>query len=152
MLRDLTTDDLPALLQHARTIHAEGVYAAYPMDENRVAYIMQAVIEAPNAFTKAYEIGGEVAGFFLGEVIQDLWIDVQVAVDHLFYVRPESRSSRAGVMLIRAFEEWAAESGADVIRPVVYAGLDNAAVSGVLTRMGYETSGTVHKKEVAGCA
>jgi len=31
----------------------------------------------------------------------------------------------------------------------VYAGVDNQAVSNVLQRMGYESAGTVHKKEAA---
>lgn len=149
MLRDLTLEDMPTLLELAREMHAEGVYSAYPVDEARVAYILQALIEAPQAFAAGYEKGGDLVGAFLGEVVQDLWVDVQVGVDHVFYVRKQDRGSRAGVVLIRAFEAWAKKSGADVIRPVVYAGLDNAAVSNVLTRMGYETAGTVHKKEAA---
>jgi GNAT superfamily N-acetyltransferase len=148
MLRQLTTDDLPQLLELAREMHKNGVYAAYPMDEARVAYILTRLIEVPETLSIGDEVNGELVGAFVGEIMQDLWVDVQVAVDHAFYVREADRGSRAGIMLLRAFEKWAHENGADVLRPVVYAGVNNQAVSGLLSRMGYETAGSVHKKEV----
>lgn len=149
MLRPLTTDDMPQLLDLACEMHQAGVYAAYPMDTARVEYILTHLISVPEAFTMGYEINGELVGAFVGEVVQDLWIDVQIGVDHAFYVRAHDRGSRAGVMLLRAFEQWAIENGADVLRPVVYAGIDNPAVERLLARMGYESAGTVHKKEAA---
>jgi GNAT superfamily N-acetyltransferase len=149
MLRPLTTDDMPQLLELAREMHRTGVYAAYPMDEARVAFILTRLIEVPEALSIGYEIRNELVGAFVGEIVQDLWIDVQIAVDHAFYVREADRGSRAGVMLLRAFEKWAHENAADVLRPVVYAGVDNQRVSNVLQRMGYESAGTVHKKEAA---
>jgi len=149
MIRDLTHDDLPQLLELAREMHRTGVYAAYPMDEARVAYILTRLIEVPEALSIGYESNGELVGAFVGEIVQDLWVDVRVAADHAFYVREADRGSRAGVMLLRAFEKWANENGADVLRPVVYAGVDNQTVNNVLQRMGYESAGTVHKKEAA---
>lgn len=149
MIRDLNHDDLSQLLELAREMHRTGVYAAYPMDEARVAFILTRLIEVPEALSIGYEVDGELVGAFVGEIVQDLWIDVQVAVDHAFYVRAADRGSRAGIMLLRAFENWANKNGADVLRPVVYAGVDNQTVSNVLQRMGYESAGTVHKKEAA---
>jgi len=149
MIRDLNHDDLSQLLGLAREMHRTGVYAAYPMDEARVAFILTRLIEVPEALSIGYEVDGELVGAFVGEIVQDLWIDVQVAVDHAFYVRAADRGSRAGIMLLRAFENWANKNGADVLRPVVYAGVDNQTVSNVLQRMGYESAGTVHKKEAA---
>lgn len=149
MLRELALEDMPQLISLAREMHQEGVYAAFPMDENRVAYILSALIEAPNAFSFGYETGGELVGAFVGEVVQDLWVDVMVATDHAFYVRAANRGSRAGVILIKAFEIWAEEKGADVIRPVVYAGVDNQHAAALLSRMGYDTAGTVHRKGIS---
>lgn len=149
MLRDLTHDDMPGLIELAREMHQAGVYAAYPVDEARVAYILAALIDAPSAFAMGYERDGQLVGAFVGEVLQDLWVDVMVGVDHAFYVRAADRGSRAGVVLLRAFEKWATEKGADVLRPVVYAGVDNDRVGDMLGRMGYKTAGTIHKKEPA---
>lgn len=149
MIRDLTPDDLPELLELAREMHRTGVYSGYPMDEQRVAYILNRLIEVPEALSIGYESRGELVGAFVGEIVQDLWVDVRVATDHAFYVREADRGSRAGVMLLRGFESWAKENGADVLRPVVYAGVDNRAANIVLQRMGYQNVGTVHKKEPA---
>jgi GNAT superfamily N-acetyltransferase len=149
MIRPLTSSDLPQLLELAREMHRTGVYATYRMDEARVSFILTRLIEVPDAFTMGYEKAGQLIGAFLGEVVQDLWVDVKIGVDHAFYVRAEDRGSRAGVALLRAFEKWASENGADVLRPVVYAGIDNRSVGDILTRMGYEAAGTVHKKEAA---
>ena len=149
MIRDLTIDDLPQLLELSREMHQAGVYADYPMDEARVMYILTRLIEVPEALSIGYEAKGEVVGALLGEVVQDLWIDVQVAVDHAFYVRAADRGSRAGIMLLRAFENWANKNGADVLRPVVYAGVDNKAADDVLRRMGYNAAGALYNKEIA---
>lgn len=148
MLRPLTEQDLPALLEIAREMHQSGVYAEYPMDEGRVTHILRAVITAPEALSVGYEIGGVLVGALAAEVVQDLWVDVMVAVDHAFYVRAAYRGSRAGVALLREYERWASVMGADVMRPVVYAGVDNAGVEHILSRMGYEQAGTIHKKGV----
>lgn len=148
MLRPLTTEDVPALLTLAKEMHQGGVYAKYPMDEARVAHILRAVITEPAALSEGYEIRGELVGAILGEVIQDLWIDVMVAVDHAFYVAEAHRGSMAGARLLHRYAQWAADMGADVLRPIVYAGVDNDAASALLQRMGYVAAGTVHKKEL----
>ena len=148
MLRPLTLHDMPALLDMAREMHRAGVYAEFPVDEHRIAYILTALIEAEDAFSMGCERSGELIGAFLGEVIQDLWVDVRVGVDHAFYVQEAHRGSIAGVAMLRAFERWAKEKGAAVIRPVVYAGINNEQGADLLSRLGYATAGTVHKKEL----
>lgn len=148
MIRDLTHDDLPQLLELAREMHRTGVYAAYPMDEARVAYILEAVIAAPTSLTLGYEIKGELVGAFVGEVVQDLWVDAQVAVNQLLYVRAQSRSSRAGFCLLNAYTEWAAKQGADVLSFSVYAGINNDAVGRSLHKLGFSAAGGVYKKEI----
>jgi GNAT superfamily N-acetyltransferase len=148
MLRDLTRDDMPALLELAREMHQAGVYSAYPMDEARVAYILTALIDAPEALTIGYQIKGDLAGAFLGEIIQDLWVDVRLAVNQMVYVRKASRSSKAGFSLIEAYTKWAEQRGADVMHFTVYAGINNDAVGRTLQRLGYAPSGGAYNKEI----
>lgn len=148
MIRDLNHDDLPQLLELAREMHRIGVYAAYPMDEARVAYILTRVIGAPGTLTVGYEIKGELVGAFLGEIIQDLWVDVQLAVNQMLYVRKASRSSKAGLALINAYTEWAKKQGADVTHFSVYAGINNDAVGRTLQRLGYVPVGGAYNKEI----
>lgn len=148
MLRDLTTADLPALLQLGREMHAEGVYAAYPMDEARVEFILNRLLPLPDVLTIGYEIRGELVGLFIGEVIQDLWVDVLVAVNQMVYVRRSARSSRAGYALLHAYSEWAEARGADAMSFSVYAGINNDAVGRALKELGYAAAGGTFKREV----
>jgi hypothetical protein len=148
MIRGLTHDDLPQLLELAREMHRTGVYAAYPMDEARVAYILTRLIEVPEALSIGYEIKGELVGAFFGEVVQDLWVDAMIGVNQMVYVREVSRSSKAGLALIKAYTDWAIQQGADVLSFSVYAGINNAAVGRALQKLQYNDAGGVYKKEV----
>jgi len=148
MIRDLNHDDLPQLLELAREMHRTGVYAAYPMDEARVAFILTRLIEVPEALSIGYEIKGALVGAFFGEVVQDLWVDAMIGVNQMVYVREGSRSSKAGLSLIKAYTDWATQQGADVLSFSVYAGINNAAVGRALQKLNYSDAGGVYKKEV----
>lgn len=141
MIRDLTYDDLPQLLELAREMHRTGVYAAYPMDEARVAYVLTRLIEVPEALSIGYESKGELVGAFVGEVVQDLWVDVRVGVNQLLYVQQSRRSSGAGVKLIRHFENWAQNAGADRLAFSLYAGINDDRTARALIKLGYHQNG-----------
>lgn len=147
--------DQGPLMALARQMHAEGVYAGFPLNEGRTLYIMEQLIGHPESEVYAhgwFDKHDQLVGFMAGEIIQDLWVDVRVATDHAFYIRPSARGGRGAVSLIRGFEEWAVEAGADVVRLVVYAGVNNDAAGRLLTRMGYADAGGVYKKDGAACA
>lgn len=152
MLRPLILADLDRLMELAAEMHAEGVYADYPLNVGQTRHILTALIESPTAFTMGATSDGELIGAYIGEVVGDLWVDAKIGVDHAFYVAASHRGGAAGIRLIRSFEQWAAQQGADVIRPVVYAGIDNEGVSQIMLRLGYEQAGTVFKREAASCA
>jgi len=152
MIRPLTTGDIPEVMILAAEMHAEGVYSAFPLNLDRVEHILNALIPHPDVYTSGAFKNGALIGAILGEVIEDLWVDVQVAVDHAFYVSAAHRGSPGGVKLIRGFEMWASQMGADIIRPVVYAGVNNDVVGDIMLRMGYDAAGAVYKREARPCA
>lgn len=148
MIRELNHDDLPQLLALGRELHQLGVYASYPVDESRSAYILTQLIDEPSVLTIGYEIDGALAGAFIGEIIQDLWVDVQIAVNQMVYVFDRHRSSLAGMRLIRAFTDWAHAQNADMISFRIYAGVNNAAVGDMLVRMGYAEEGGIYTRNL----
>jgi len=152
MLRPLTPADLDALMALAAELHAAGVYADFPLYTEQARYILSELIANPDTFTMCAVKGDELIGAYIGEVVPDLWVKVRVAVDHAFYVAEAHRGGTAGIRLLQAFEQWAAQQGADVIRPVVYAGVDNENVSNMMTRLGYANAGTVFKRSAGQCA
>ena len=152
MLRPLIPADLDRLMELAAEMHADSVYADYPLNVGQTSHILTALIESPDAFTMGAVFDGELIGAYIGEVVSDLWAEVRIGIDHAFYVAKAHRGGAAGVRLIRSFEQWASQQGADVIRPVVYAGIDNDGVSQIMLRLGYEQAGAVFKRSTASCA
>jgi GNAT superfamily N-acetyltransferase len=152
MIRPLSIHDIPAMMPLAHEMHRNGVYAGYELDEGQTEHILQALIEHPDVFTMGAFKGDELIGAMLGEIVRDLWVKVTIAIDHIFYIGEEHRGSADGVKLIRLFEQWALQKGADVVRPVVYAGIDNEKVGTMIERMGYAVAGGVYKKELGPCA
>jgi len=148
MLKDLVfARDYGHMMQLARQMHAEGVHRDFPLNEERTAYIMQYLIGEDDVYTKGwFDKHDQLVGFMAGEIIEDLWVDMKIATDHAFYIRPSARGGRGAVAMIRGFEEWAWERGADVVRPVVYAGVNNDRAGQLLLRMGYEDAGGIYKK------
>ena len=152
MLRPLIPADLDQVMVLAAEMHASGVYADYPLYAEQARYILSELIADHDTFTMGALKGDELIGAYIGEIVPDLWVKVRVAVDHAFYVAEAHRGGTAGIRLLQAFEQWAAQQGADVIRPVVYAGVDNEGVSNMMTRLGYANAGTVFKRGTGQCA
>ena len=152
MLRHLTHDDIGQLMVLAREMHSNGVYAAYPLNEERTSHVLRSLIDNENVLTVGYEIDDKLVGALSAEISCDPWVDVTIASDIFFFVTAEYRGTLAGARLLMHYEHWANSHGVDVLRPVVYAGVDNDAASSVLTRMGYAMSGYVHIKEARSCA
>ena len=101
-----------------------------------------------SVFSVGAKVDGEIVGVFLGEVNVDIWAEVQVARDIIFYVLPEHRSGGQGVRLIKAFYAWATGISDEVVLSV-FAGVNNSETSAILARMGYDAAGTIHKKRAA---
>lgn len=148
MIRDLTPTDLPDLMRIAEVMHSESVYADYPLNVGRTHYVLETLLATETVFCKGATVDGQLVGVFFGEVNVDIWAEVNVARDVVFYVVPEHRSGGQGVRLINAFYTWAADRCDEVVLSV-YAGVSNAATSAVLARMGYTDAGTIHKKRAA---
>ena len=148
MIRDLTRDDLPTLMQLAEVMHAESVYAEYPLNTDRTEYVLATLLDADTVFCKGAEVDGNLVGVFFGEINIDIWADVSVAKDIVFYVLPEHRAGGQGVRLIKSFYQWTSGRCDEVVLSV-YAGVTNAATGDILARMGYADAGTIHKKRAA---
>ena len=148
MIRDLTVSDIPRLMEIAHVMHSESVYSEYALNEGRSEYVLNTLLTAPSVFSKGAEVDGLLAGVFFGEVNVDIWAEVQIARDIVFYVLPEHRASGQGVRLIKSFYAWSAGSSDEVVLSV-YAGVSNKLTSAILSRMGYEDAGTIHKKRAA---
>lgn len=143
----LHSREVPRLMELADGMHSEGVYADYPLNRERTFHNLRRAINHPHSCCLGAYSDEQLVGALIGEVTTDAWCDVAVAVDHVFYVDPEYRRGTLGVRLLKTFEAWAADNGADVIRPIVYAGINNGKVGKLLQAMRYEDAGGIYYKE-----
>lgn len=72
------------------------------------------------------------------------WTQVPVASDILFYIVPEKRGTLLGMRLIKAYKEWAKESGCHEVRLSIASGINEKRVGRMYGRLGFEPFGTVY--------
>lgn len=92
--------------------------------------------------------GSEAVGFLWGFCCQLPWNPTKLAMDTLLYVEPQYRGSRAGYMLVRAWESWAQERGAKAVQLSVASGIHEEKTGEFYQRMGYTHIGTEYRKEL----
>jgi GNAT superfamily N-acetyltransferase len=148
-LIELTPDRAEEVFQIGAEMHRLGVYKDWPLDRGRSLFVIKALITDPKAMAIGVETkDGVLIGAMLGEVQQDLWVNVRVAIEYGVYVIEAYRGTSAGIRMIQHFEKWAAQHGADVIRQGVYAGIDNEKTGAIFSRLGYENAGAIYKKVI----
>ncbi len=75
----------------------------------------------------------------------------RTATQQMFYVRPESRGTRAAIMLMRAFEQWARSLNCEAAFMQVEHNTYNeltVRISELYTRLGFTMRGAVHIKNL----
>jgi len=71
-----------------------------------------------------------------------------IASDTVWYVSTQSRGSRVGLQLLRAFEKWAKERKAAEIYMGVSSGLSAGKTGAMLQKLGYNVVGGNYKQRV----
>ena len=140
--------DMEALMRLARQMHTEGIYSPYPLHEDRTKFVLLDLINNPDILSAGVAIGGQIVGAIFAEVHEDVWTEVRVASDIAFFVDRAYRGSKAGLTLMLEFERWAYNcAGAQLLRPSVHVGIDNAKAGAFLRNMGYTPAGEIFMKE-----
>jgi len=88
------------------------------------------------------------AGFLWGGCYEIPWSDKKLAMDTLLYVKPEFRGTKAGWLLMLAWERWAKEQGAVEVQISIASGIHEERTGSFYERLGYTKTGTQYRKEV----
>lgn len=105
-------------------------------------------IERTSANCFVYYVKGEIAGFLVASCAKSLYCRRIEAAQQLWFCRPKYRGSRAGIMLLRAYERWARLNGAHHIYTGTINGYSAAETAKLLERNGYPRKGTLHLKVI----
>ncbi len=146
MLEDLHQEDISWLIDLSRRAHGESRYASWPFSEAQVRKAYEEAI-VPDAYCKRYERHGETAGVFLGGTSLMQFSSQTIAAEKFFWVRPESRGSAIGPVLINGFLKWAEERSLPVFITPHFGGNNSNAYS-VLEKLGMRESGRIYSKGV----
>lgn len=122
-------------------------YAAMDFDLDTFVEFGYNMRADPFSFVHVAVDGDNVIGFFVGSVAEYGFHDSRFAYDRLLFVSPTARGSVAARMLIKAFEEWAHESGATRILLGITTGVHTERTEKFYNKLGYSTVGVLTMKE-----
>lgn len=121
-MRQATIDDLPALIEMGRKFHA-AANLPFPAKRGAVdAALRQMIEQGVIIMSDRGAIGG---------MLSRAWINPEWVFAAEFFWWAEDGKGRA---LLRAFEEWARQSGANEVRMTT---LDHIPARKILDRLGY---------------
>lgn len=146
-VRYATEADIPALIELGRAMHAESPrFAVHQYSPAKTAATIQFLIA--HGVVLVAEKAGEPVGMMGGMVAPQPFLDSMQGVELAVYVAPAHRG-RTGMRLIRAFEAWAFDRGADEITLGISTEVDIERTAALYERLGYRRSGitTIKRRE-----
>ena len=138
MIREATTEDIPeimALLAHL--MMSSGALGKFDEDAARAGAIN--IIEGEDSVMFRSR-RGLIAGFTMSAWHSPGWL---MAVEMWWWAE-----DKQWIPLLRAFEKWARDRGADEIRISATAGPENNQIQRIFSRVGFEPSEICYRKEL----
>lgn len=91
-----------------RQVHGESPrLSRHAFSHKQATHTVYGLLAHKASFMGVAYLNGELIGGMGGIISPELTSDALVATELLLYVYPQYRGSRAALMLVRAFEEWA---------------------------------------------
>lgn len=143
MIRDLTTDDLIAVIDLGSRMVTESAVGKYGVNIDRSAFILHEIIGTPTVFAQGAFKDGELVAIFIGEVSDHMFVDMKLASDLFIYSAPSARGGVHAKQLTNNFVEWAYEREADMVKLEISAGINNDRACQLFGHLGFEDVGTL---------
>lgn len=138
-------EDIPALISLGCRMREESAIPFPPVDEKATR---EALIELGSGYhVSIAEQDGEPCGFIAGAVSRFVFSTDFYIVHDIFYVRPESRGSRAAFLLVNAFCDWGRGIGARHAMIGVHTGLRPEVTGRFYEKLGFRFIGGNYLKE-----
>jgi GNAT superfamily N-acetyltransferase len=143
-IRFATLQDVPALVEVGRRMHAHTRFKAFDFNATRVdAGLRQLIEQGQNkyAFLVAQDSTGEIVGALIA-VLEQHMFSVQLTASVMHYdVLPEKRMGGYGVRLLKAFEQWCKNRKVVEINLGINSLTEMDSVGRFVRKMGYSKTG-----------
>ena len=140
-VRAIEPKDIPEVLSLGYQMHQESTYRQFDYDENKFGRLLYHYMSSPTQrFAYVSTRGHDVTGVFLGSIDAHYFGNDKIASDTLWYVTPKTRGSRAGIQLLRAYENWAKRQGASAIYVGISSGITPERTGNMMQKLGYDVA------------
>lgn len=145
LIRDIACDEVPLLLDGARSFFAEGKLMGELNPVSFVAGWRQLLAGGTGLLLGVFE-GRQLLGAIGGIVYPDFPTGDLVAQEAFWFMLPETRGR--GIRLLRAYEMRCALRGAKRLMMIHLAGLNDEAMGKLYQRMGYSLIEKIYSKTI----
>ena len=149
IIRDVTEADTEALIKLGEGFHGRCNFKNYAINHERITFILKELASYEETFSKAAWHGDKPLAMLFGEIVQDLSIDVYIARTCLMYGEGTGLAPALALRkLVRMFEEWATDRGANFMYLDITGGVDDEKCALLFSRSGFNSAGHPLMKEL----
>lgn len=145
IIREATEEDIFDVLILAKEFSKEAPIT-HTWDKNKTEEFLNSALLNDNMVLFVLEVDGEIVGSILGFVIEVYMSHKVQATELAWFITKEYRGKPSSIRLVKAFERWAIDKGANQIGMGDIEGISN--LEHLYTRMGYKKAESVYIKEI----
>lgn len=147
-VRLATESELCDVLGLCKSLVKESpVFSKQPFNERTtMAFIQQQI--SKDAVLVALDEYQNIVGAAICAVYVDWRTGQRIAVEQGIYVLPEYRTTKAGILLVKGFQEWAVHNNAERIQIGTMSGIEAERVVKLYERLGFTQCGYVLEQEI----
>jgi len=144
-IRAATPDDVFDILILAKEFSKEAP-SSHKWNKEKTEQFILSALQNTNMTIFVIDVGGEIEGALVG-LLSELYMSHTVQATELaWFVSKDYRGKPASIRLMKAFEKWAKESGANQVGMGDIEGI--SSLENLYNRLGYERAETVYLKEL----
>jgi hypothetical protein len=148
IIRKATPDDIADIIEMGQKFIAYSEFRGFVHPSvAEMAQTVAGIIQ--NGVLFVIDEDGKAVGMLAG-ILTPFWMSPTnvIATELLWWVNEESRAGRGGIMLVKAFEEWAREQNAVAVSISDLIIQGESPVGALVGRMGYRMVERSHIKEL----
>lgn len=147
-LRQIGNQDWVHIKAMVPAIHAESRYRDSKLSIEKVERLFDDTLQNKNQCCFLLWKKGECIGLFAGIAVAHYFTNDVYASDLMFYVVPKERKTRAALLLVRAFERWAAMLNCVEISVGISTDVETEKVARFYEKLGYKRNAIGLRKEI----